>query len=120
MFQSASDILGTPDANDTWSGISRLLNVAESYLRESQGQLEYKDLPSLLGMLSRVAELPTTGNQSRAMAYTLSQSAIDLADMLMSEKMMDKWEAIKEVKPWKCMLLKSTAKDTMTGWRVST
>ncbi|XP_060787198.1 adhesion G-protein coupled receptor D2 isoform X6 [Neoarius graeffei] len=94
---NTSDILGTPDANNTWSGISCLLNVSESYLRESQGQLEDRDLPSLLGMLSRVAELPTTGNQNRAMAHTLSLSAIDLADMLMSENIMDKWEAVKEV-----------------------
>lgn len=115
MFQSTSDIIGTPDANETWSRISRQLNDTTSYLRESQDQLEDRDLLFLLGMLSRVAELPITGNQSRAMAYTVIHSAIELADMLMSENIMDK-----EVKPWKRMLLKSTAKDTMTGWRVST
>lgn len=120
VFQTTTDILGMPDADNSWAGVSHLVNISEYYLRESQGQLEIRDVPSLLGMLSRVAELPTTGGQSHAKAHTLSRSIINLADTLMSEEIMDKWETIREVKPWTCTLLKSTAIDTMIAWRVST
>lgn len=98
-FQTTSDILGMPDADDTWSGVSHLLNVSDYYLRGSQDQLESRDVPSLLRMLARVAELPPTGDQSHVSAHTLSNSFISLADTLMSEKIMDKWETIKEVQP---------------------
>ncbi|MCI4381293.1 hypothetical protein PGIGA_G00249780 [Pangasianodon gigas] len=94
---TTSDILGMPDADDTWPGVSHLLNVSEYYLRESQGQLESRDVPSLLGMLSRVAELPTTGDQDHTKVHALSRSFISLADTLMSEKIMDRWENISEV-----------------------
>ncbi|KAF4070464.1 hypothetical protein AMELA_G00285700 [Ameiurus melas] len=93
---TTADILGMPDADNSWAGVSHLVNVSEYYLRESQGQLEIRDVPSLLGMLSRVAELPTTGGQSHAKAHTLSHSIISLADILMSEEIMDKWETIRE------------------------
>lgn len=109
-----------PDADDTWLGVSQLLNVSESYLRESQGQLESRDVPSLLKMLARVAELPTKGEQSNVAAHTLGHSFMSLADMLISKENMDKWETIREVKPWKCMLLKSTTTGTMPGWRAPT
>lgn len=102
VFQTPSDILGMPDADNTWPGFSYMLNVSACYLRESQEQLESRDVPSLLGMLSRVAELPTTGDQSHATAHTLSRSFISLADTLMSEEIVDKWDTIKEVNPWKC------------------
>ncbi|XP_026801517.3 adhesion G-protein coupled receptor D2 [Pangasianodon hypophthalmus] len=94
---TTSDILGMPDADDTWPGVSHLLNVSEFYLRESQGQLESRDVPSLLGMLSRVAELPTTGDQGHTKVHALSHSFISLADTLMNEKIMDKWQNISEV-----------------------
>lgn len=88
-----------PDADDTWLGVSQLLNVSECYLRESQGQLESRDVPSLLKMLARVAELPTKGDQSHVAARTLSHSFMSLADTLISKENMDKWETIREVKP---------------------
>ncbi|KAG7332011.1 hypothetical protein KOW79_003845 [Hemibagrus wyckioides] len=94
---TTEDILGMPDADDTWPGVSHLLNVSESYLQESRGQLESRDVPSLVGMLSRVAELPTTGDQSHKMAYAVSHSFISLADTLISEEIMDKWKTIREV-----------------------
>lgn len=97
-----------PDADDTWSGVSNLLNVSEVYLRESQGQLESRDVPSVLGMLARVAELPTTSEQSHMTAHALGRSFISLADTLMSEGVMNKWETMKEVKSQiTCTLLKN-------------
>lgn len=98
-FQTPSDILGMPDADDTWPGVSHLLNISDYYLRGSEGQLESRDVPSLLRMLARVAELPSTGDQSYSTTHTVSKSFISLADMLMSEEIMDKWETIKEVQP---------------------
>ncbi|KAM9475724.1 adhesion G protein-coupled receptor D2 [Clarias gariepinus] len=94
---TTSEILGMPDADDTWSGVSNLLNVSEVYLRESQGQLESRDVPSVLGMLARVAELPTTSEQTHMTAHALGRSFISLADTLMSEGVMNKWETMKEV-----------------------
>ncbi|XP_047655983.1 adhesion G-protein coupled receptor D2 isoform X2 [Tachysurus fulvidraco] len=94
---TTEDILGMPDADDSWPGISNLLNVSKSYLQESQGELDSRDVPPLLGMLSRVAELPTTGDQSHSMAHAIGRSFISLADTLMSEKIRDKWETIREV-----------------------
>ncbi|KAK3540124.1 hypothetical protein QTP70_026453 [Hemibagrus guttatus] len=94
---TTKDILGMPDADDTWPGVSHLLNVSECYLQQSRSQLESRDVPSLLGMLSRVAELPTTGDQSHSMAHAIGHSFISLADTLMSEEIMDKWKTIREV-----------------------
>lgn len=88
-----------PDADDTWSGVSHLLNVSEYYLRESQDQLESRDVPSLLTMLARVAELSPTGDQGHVTAHSLGCNFISLAETLMSEEIMDKWETINEVKP---------------------
>ncbi|KAI5622130.1 adhesion G-protein coupled receptor D2 isoform X2, partial [Silurus asotus] len=94
---TTSDILDMPDADDTWPSVSHLLNISDYYMRESQDHLESRDVPSLLGILSRVAELPTTSGQSHATAHALGHSFISLADTLISEEVMDKWETIREV-----------------------
>ncbi|KAI5094680.1 adhesion G-protein coupled receptor D2 isoform X2 [Silurus meridionalis] len=93
---TTSDILDMPDADDTWPRVSHLLNISDYYMRESQDHLESRDVPSLLGILSRVAELPTTSGQSHATAHALGHSFISLADTLISEEVIDKWETIRE------------------------
>ena len=85
-----------PDADESWESVTHLLNVSEQYLQGSREQLESRDFPSVVQMLSRAAELPTTGNQSLTTARTLSHSFIGLADTLISQENAVKWQAIRE------------------------
>ncbi|KAL7827305.1 hypothetical protein SRHO_G00330230 [Serrasalmus rhombeus] len=94
---NTGDVLGMPDADESWESVTHLLNISDQYLRGSREQLESRDFPSLVQMLSRATELPTTGNQSLTNARMLSHSFIGLADTLISQENADKWQAIREV-----------------------
>ncbi|XP_062855429.1 adhesion G-protein coupled receptor D2 isoform X2 [Trichomycterus rosablanca] len=94
---NTSDVFGAPGANKTWTSVLHLLNVSEHYVHKSKGQLEDRDLPSLVQMLSRAADLPATGNQSNMMAHKLSHSFIGLADTLISQENTKKWQNISEI-----------------------
>ncbi|KAI4900826.1 hypothetical protein NFI96_024928, partial [Prochilodus magdalenae] len=94
---NTGEVLGMPDADENWASVTHLLNVSERYLRGSREQLESRDFPSLVQMLSRAAEMPTTGNQSHSTAHTLSRSFMGLADALISQENANKWQDIREV-----------------------
>lgn len=96
-LQNTDDAFETPDEDESWASVTRLLNVSEWYLRESWEQLESRDFPCLVQMLSKAAELPTTANQSQNTVHMLSRSFIGLADALLSQENANKWEAIREV-----------------------
>ncbi len=53
---------------------------------------------SLMHVLSRAADLPSTANHSRHDAERLGQSFINIADLLISQDDVSKWNSIKEVK----------------------
>uniref|UniRef100_A0A3B1KG58 Adhesion G protein-coupled receptor D2 n=1 Tax=Astyanax mexicanus TaxID=7994 RepID=A0A3B1KG58_ASTMX len=94
---TTNDVLGKPGADRSWSSVSNLLNISERYLRESREQLESRDFPSLVQILSQAAELPSADNRSHVTAHTLSRNFIGLADALISQENANKWHAIREV-----------------------
>ncbi|KAL0186457.1 hypothetical protein M9458_018127, partial [Cirrhinus mrigala] len=65
-------------------------------VEREQKQLEDRDMVSLMHVLSRAADLPSTANHSQRDAKRLSQSFITIADSLISQDNVSKWNSIKE------------------------
>uniref|UniRef100_A0A672SHX8 Adhesion G protein-coupled receptor D2 n=1 Tax=Sinocyclocheilus grahami TaxID=75366 RepID=A0A672SHX8_SINGR len=95
--QTADDVLSDTVDGQSWASVSRLLNVSEQVVLKEQKQLEDRDMLSLMHVLSRAADLPSTDNHSRRDAESLSQSFITIADSLISQDNASKWNSIKEV-----------------------
>ncbi|XP_026879968.2 adhesion G-protein coupled receptor D2 isoform X1 [Electrophorus electricus] len=94
---STGDVLDPSDPDESWDVSLQLLNVSERYLRESLEHLESRDMPTLVQMLSRVADLPPAANKSCSAAHALSQSFVSLVDALISQGTASQWQAVKEV-----------------------
>ncbi|XP_026100124.1 adhesion G-protein coupled receptor D2-like [Carassius auratus] len=80
-----------------WASVSRLLNVSEQAVLKKQEQLEDRDMFFLMHVLSRAADLPSTANHSQREVESLGQSFITIADSLISQDNVSKWNSIKEV-----------------------
>ncbi len=96
--QTADDVFSDAVDGQCWTSVSRLLNVSEQVVLKEQKQLEDRDMLSLMHVLSRAADLPSTANRSRRDAERLGQSFINIADLLISQDDVSKWNSIKEVK----------------------
>ncbi|KAL1269387.1 hypothetical protein QQF64_031676, partial [Cirrhinus molitorella] len=94
---TADDVLSDTVDGQSWTSVSRLLNVSEQVVLKEQKQLEDRDIVSLMHVLSRAADLPSTANHSQHDAKKLSQSFITIADSLISQDDASKWNSIKEV-----------------------
>uniref|UniRef100_A0A8C1C4Y6 Adhesion G protein-coupled receptor D2 n=1 Tax=Cyprinus carpio carpio TaxID=630221 RepID=A0A8C1C4Y6_CYPCA len=94
---NAGDVLSDAVEGQSWTSVSRLLNVSEQVVLKEQKQLEDRDMVSLMHVLSRAADLPSTVNHSRRDAERLSQSFITIADSLISQENVSKWNSIREV-----------------------
>ncbi|XP_016111694.1 adhesion G-protein coupled receptor D2-like [Sinocyclocheilus grahami] len=94
---TADDVLSDAVDGQSWTSVSRLLNVSEQVVLKEQKQLEDRDMLSLMHVLSRAADLPCTANHSRRDAERLGQSFITIADSLISQDNVSKWNSIKEV-----------------------
>uniref|UniRef100_A0A8C1XHA5 Adhesion G protein-coupled receptor D2 n=1 Tax=Cyprinus carpio TaxID=7962 RepID=A0A8C1XHA5_CYPCA len=86
VSQNAGDVLSDAVEGQSWTSVSRLLNVSEQVVLKEQKQLEDRDMVSLMHVLSRAADLPSTVNHSRRDAERLSQSFITIADSLISQE----------------------------------
>ncbi|XP_073675582.1 adhesion G protein-coupled receptor D2 [Garra rufa] len=94
---TADDVLSDTVDGQSWTSVSHLLNVSEQVVLKEQKQLENRDMVSLMHVLSRAADLPSTANHSHHDAKKLSQSFITIADSLISQDNVSKWNSIKEV-----------------------
>ncbi|XP_043103819.1 adhesion G-protein coupled receptor D2 isoform X2 [Puntigrus tetrazona] len=94
---TADDVLSDSVDGQSWTSVSRLLSVSEQVVLKEQKQLEDRDMASLMHILSRAADLPSTANHSRRDAEQLGQSFINLAESLISQENLSKWNSIKEV-----------------------
>lgn len=97
VSQNAGDVLSDAVEGQSWTSVSRLLNVSEQVVLKEQKQLEDRDMLFLMHVLSRAADLPSTVNHSRRDAERLSQSFITIADSLISQENVSKWNSIREV-----------------------
>ncbi|KAI2661368.1 Adhesion G-protein coupled receptor D2 [Labeo rohita] len=82
---TADDVLSDTVDGQSWTSVSRLLNVSEQVVLKEHKQLEDRDMVSLMHVLSRAADLPSTTNHSRHDAKRLGQSFITIADSLISQ-----------------------------------
>ncbi|KAK7135247.1 hypothetical protein R3I94_014032 [Phoxinus phoxinus] len=94
---TADDVFSDAVDGQSWSSVSRLLNASERAVLKEHNPLEDRDMVSLMHVLSRAADLPSTANQSRRDAERLGQSFITIADSLLSQEDASKWHSIKEV-----------------------
>ncbi|XP_077081071.1 adhesion G protein-coupled receptor D2 isoform X2 [Siphateles boraxobius] len=94
---TADDVFSDTVDGQSWSSVSRLLNASERAVLKEHKPLEDRDMVSLMHVLSRAADLPSTANQSRRDAERLGQSFITIADSLLSQEEASKWHSIKEV-----------------------
>lgn len=95
--QSADDLFSDTVDGQSWTSVSRLLNISEHAVSKEPKGLEGRDIISLMHVLSRAANLPSTANKSWRDAERLSQSFINLADSLLNQENAT-WNSIKEVK----------------------
>ncbi|XP_076846454.1 adhesion G protein-coupled receptor D2 isoform X2 [Brachyhypopomus gauderio] len=94
---STDDVLDSSHHNESWDFSVRLLNVSERYLREAPERLESRDVPALVQVLFRVADLPAAANQSSDSVHTACRSFVGLADALISKEVASQWQAIGQV-----------------------
>ncbi|XP_051950579.1 adhesion G-protein coupled receptor D2 isoform X2 [Xyrauchen texanus] len=97
LGMTTEDILSDTVDGQSWNSVSHLLNVSEQAVLKEQKNLEGRDMISLIHVLSRAADLPSTANQTSHDAEKLGQSFITLADSLISQDNASKWNSIKEV-----------------------
>ncbi|TRY59978.1 hypothetical protein DNTS_021931 [Danionella cerebrum] len=80
-----------------WLSLPHVLSATEEAILNQVEPLEDRDIASLALILSRVAEMPTNANQSTSDAQRLSQSFVNIADTLISQKEPENWHSIREV-----------------------
>ncbi|ROI74380.1 Adhesion G-protein coupled receptor D2 [Anabarilius grahami] len=93
---TADEVFSDTVDGQSWTSLSHLLNASEQVVLKEQ-KLEDRDMASLMHVLSRAADLPSTADQSRRDAERLGQSFITIADSLISQDDSSKWHSIKEV-----------------------
>ncbi|XP_051964197.1 adhesion G-protein coupled receptor D2-like isoform X2 [Xyrauchen texanus] len=97
LGMTTEDVLLDTVDGPSWTSVSHLLNMSEQAVLKEQKELEGRDMISLIHVLSRAADLPSTANQSRHDAEKFGQSFITLAELLLSQDNASKWDSIKEV-----------------------
>ncbi|XP_057212538.1 adhesion G-protein coupled receptor D2 isoform X2 [Triplophysa rosa] len=96
LGMSADDVFSDTVDGQSWTSVSHLLNVSEQAVSMEPKGLEGRDIISLMRVLSRASNLPSTANKSCHDAERLGQSFINLADSLLNQDNAT-WNSIKEV-----------------------
>nr|XP_055024640.1 adhesion G-protein coupled receptor D2 isoform X2 [Misgurnus anguillicaudatus] len=94
---SADDVFSDAVDGQSWTSVSHLLNVSEQAVGKEQKKLEGRDIISLMHVLSRAANLPSTDNQKYHDVERLGQSFINVADSLISQDNASTWDSIRGV-----------------------
>ncbi|XP_056628831.1 adhesion G-protein coupled receptor D2 [Triplophysa dalaica] len=96
LGMSPDDLFSDTVDGQNWTSVLRLLNISEQAVSKEPKGLEGRDIISLMHVLSRAANLPSTANKSWRDAERLGQSFINLADSLLNQDNAT-WNSIKEV-----------------------
>ncbi|XP_014027118.2 adhesion G-protein coupled receptor D2 isoform X1 [Salmo salar] len=102
--QGVEGVIGEQSGGQmSWGQVSSLLNMSRQALEDTKEGLQPGDMLSLVQLLVRAADVPTDmateGNHSRATnsAGELSHTFITVADSIISQDNVPKWQAIKQV-----------------------